>query len=90
MCLQAADCIENGSFKGDEEKQVKDLRVSCLLNGAACSLKLKGFLETIGLCTEVNKLKKKEVDSCLMRFGGFLSCFSYEHKILEIFLSDML
>jgi len=84
ICLQAAECIENGKFEGGDEKQVKALRVSCFLNGAACSLKLKNFLETIVLCSEVKLKKKKEVDSSLMRLGvAFFFVFVMQYFTFE-------
>ena len=52
---QAADFVnEDGSFEDDEQKLAEQLRVSCWLNGAACSLKLHDFQGTIMLCSEVD------------------------------------
>ena len=48
--LKAADYVsEDGSFGDDEQNLAKALRVSCWLNGAACSLKLDNFSEAIKL-----------------------------------------
>ncbi|KAJ4701592.1 Peptidylprolyl isomerase [Melia azedarach] len=44
---------EDGTFGDDEEKLAKSLRVSCWLNGAACSLKLNDYQEAIKLCSNV-------------------------------------
>ena len=52
---QAADFVnEDGSFEDDEQKLAEQLRVSCWLNGAACSLKLHDFQGAIKLCSEVD------------------------------------
>lgn len=45
---------EDGTFGDDEEKLAKSLRVSCWLNGAACSLKLNDYQEAIKLCSNVS------------------------------------
>ncbi|XP_052189220.1 70 kDa peptidyl-prolyl isomerase-like isoform X2 [Diospyros lotus] len=50
---KAADYVsEDASFGQDVQKLVKALRVSCWLNGAACSLKLNDFTEAIKLCSK--------------------------------------
>ncbi|XP_057427339.1 70 kDa peptidyl-prolyl isomerase-like isoform X2 [Lotus japonicus] len=50
---KAADFVsEDGSFGDDEQNLAKALRVSCWLNGAACSLKLNDFPEAIKLCSQ--------------------------------------
>jgi FK506-binding protein 4/5 len=55
---QAADYVnEDESFRDDEQKLAKQLRVSCWLNGAACSLKLNDFLGAINLCSKVDSEK---------------------------------
>ncbi|XP_020891758.1 70 kDa peptidyl-prolyl isomerase isoform X2 [Arabidopsis lyrata subsp. lyrata] len=64
---KAADFIETGKFEGDEEKQLKALRVSCFLNAAACSLKLKNFRETIILCSEVLDIEFQNVKALYRR-----------------------
>ncbi|KAG7585289.1 FKBP-type peptidyl-prolyl cis-trans isomerase domain [Arabidopsis thaliana x Arabidopsis arenosa] len=69
---KAAECIENGKFEGDEEKQVKALRVSCFLNGAACSLKLKNFLETTILCSEVLDIEFQNVKALYRRAQSYI------------------
>ncbi|WVY90605.1 hypothetical protein V8G54_036119 [Vigna mungo] len=51
---QAVDFLsDDGSFGYSEQKQADALRVSCWLNGAACSLKLNDFSGAIKLCTQV-------------------------------------
>jgi FK506-binding protein 4/5 len=51
---QAADYVSEDTIFGDDElKLAKTLRVSCWLNGAACSLKLNDFQEAIKLCSKV-------------------------------------
>ncbi|CAA0302028.1 unnamed protein product [Arabidopsis thaliana] len=72
ICLKAAECIENGKFEGGDEKQVKALRVSCFLNGAACSLKLKNFLETIVLCSEVLDIEFQNVKALYRRAQSYI------------------
>ena len=47
---------EEVQFGDDELKLAKALRVSCWLNGAACSLKLNDFHEAIKLCSKVISL----------------------------------
>lgn len=52
--VQAADYVgEDNDFGDAEQKLVKALRVSCWLNGAACSLKLNDFKEAINLSSKV-------------------------------------
>ncbi|KAF5740604.1 FKBP-type peptidyl-prolyl cis-trans isomerase family protein [Tripterygium wilfordii] len=56
---KAADYVsEDGSFGDEEQKLVKALRVSCWLNGAACSLKLSDFQGAIKLCSKVSCTRK--------------------------------
>ncbi|KAK7321630.1 hypothetical protein VNO77_32458 [Canavalia gladiata] len=51
---KAADFVsEDGSFGDEEQKLAKVVRVSCWLNGAACSLKLNDFPGAIKLCSQV-------------------------------------
>lgn len=51
---QAVDYVsEDGSFGDEDQELVKALRVSCWLNGAACSLKLHDFEDAIKLCSKV-------------------------------------
>ncbi|CAH2047289.1 unnamed protein product [Thlaspi arvense] len=83
---KAADCIENGSFEGVEEKQVKALRVSCFLNGAACSLKLNDFQEAFRLCSKLLLLSSFNSNSrCSMYF-----CTRYIGNDFYCLLSQML
>ncbi|KAL1194387.1 Peptidyl-prolyl cis-trans isomerase FKBP62 [Cardamine amara subsp. amara] len=81
---KAAECIERGSFKGDEETQVKALRVSCLLNGAACSLKLKDFLETICLCTEVLDIEFQNVKALYRRAQSYIEMGDFNSAEMDI------
>ncbi|XP_010513402.1 PREDICTED: 70 kDa peptidyl-prolyl isomerase-like [Camelina sativa] len=69
---KAAECIANGFFEGDEEKMVKALRVSCFLNGAACSLKLNNFLETVNLCSEVLAIEFQNVKALYRRAQSYI------------------
>ncbi|XVE55731.1 hypothetical protein DITRI_Ditri03aG0181800 [Diplodiscus trichospermus] len=52
---KAVDYVsEDEPFGDDEQKLVKALRISCWLNGAACSLKLNDFQGAIKLCSKVS------------------------------------
>ncbi|KAK7376981.1 hypothetical protein VNO80_02401 [Phaseolus coccineus] len=60
---QAVDFLsDDGSFGFGEQKQADALRVSCWLNGAACSLKLNDFRGAIKLCSQV-----LDVEFCNMK-----------------------
>lgn len=52
--MQAIEYIcDDEPFSSDEQKMSKVLRVSCWLNNAACSLKLKDFQGAVILCSKV-------------------------------------
>ncbi|KAL5777574.1 hypothetical protein ACOSP7_010500 [Xanthoceras sorbifolium] len=70
---KAADYVsEDGSFGDDEQKLVKSLRVSCWLNGAACSLKLNDFQETIKLCSKVLEYEFHNVKALYRRAQAYI------------------
>ncbi|XP_024963219.1 peptidyl-prolyl cis-trans isomerase FKBP62-like isoform X1 [Cynara cardunculus var. scolymus] len=51
---KAVDYVSEEGLLGDDvQKLVKSLRVSCWLNGAACSLKLNDYQEAIKLCSKL-------------------------------------
>ncbi|XP_010553661.1 PREDICTED: 70 kDa peptidyl-prolyl isomerase isoform X2 [Tarenaya hassleriana] len=79
---KAADCVEACSFGDDEEKQVKALRVSCWLNGAACSLKLKDFPEAIRLCSKVLEIEFLNVKALYRRAQAYI-------EIGDLFQAEM-
>lgn len=52
--IQASNYTEfSHSFTDDQKCLAKELRLSCLLNNAACKLKLGEYLEASRLCTKV-------------------------------------
>ncbi|TKY57910.1 70 kDa peptidyl-prolyl isomerase [Spatholobus suberectus] len=88
---KAADFVsEDGSFEDDEQKQAKALRLSCWLNGAACSLKLNDFPEAIKLCSQVLDVEFCNVKALYrraqahMETGDFLLADVDIKKALEV------
>ncbi|KAK0576333.1 hypothetical protein LWI29_015602 [Acer saccharum] len=70
---KAADYVsEDGSFADDEQPLVKSLRVSCWLNGAACSLKLNDFQEAIKLCSKVLDYEFHNVKALYRRAQAYM------------------
>ncbi|GKV10392.1 hypothetical protein SLEP1_g21763 [Rubroshorea leprosula] len=70
---KAADYVsEDASFGDTEEKLVKALRVSCWLNGAACSIKLKDFQEAIKLCSKVLDIESYNVKALYRRAQSYM------------------
>ncbi|OAY23052.1 hypothetical protein MANES_18G047900v8 [Manihot esculenta] len=70
---KAADyVVEEGSFGDDEQKLVKSLRVSCWLNGAACSLKLDDFQGAINLCSKVLDIEFNNVKALYRRAQAYI------------------
>ncbi|ESQ29577.1 hypothetical protein EUTSA_v10024088mg [Eutrema salsugineum] len=86
---QAAECIANGYFYDDEKKQVEALKVSCLLNGAACCLKLKDFLKATWLCSKALMIDFQNVKALyrraqsLIETGDLVSAETDIKKALE-------
>lgn len=60
------------SFGDDEKKLVKELRVSCWLNSAACSLKLENFREAIRLCSKVLDVESYNVKALYRRAQAYM------------------
>ncbi|XP_021889647.1 70 kDa peptidyl-prolyl isomerase-like isoform X2 [Carica papaya] len=82
---KAADYVsEDGSFGDDELKQVKALRVSCWLNGAACSLKLKDFREAIKLCSRVLDIEFYNVKALYRRAQAYMETSDLVSAELDI------
>ncbi|OMO50931.1 hypothetical protein CCACVL1_30112 [Corchorus capsularis] len=80
---KAVDYVsEDGSFGDDELKEVKALRISCWLNGAACSLKLNDFQGAIKLCSQVLDFEFHNVKALYRRAQAFI-------ETSDLFLADL-
>ncbi|MBA0720740.1 hypothetical protein Golax_008345, partial [Gossypium laxum] len=70
---KAVDYVsEDGLFQDDEQKQIKALRISCWLNGAACSLKLSDFWGAIQLCSKVLDFESHNVKALYRRAQAYM------------------
>ncbi|KAE8682803.1 Peptidyl-prolyl cis-trans isomerase FKBP65 [Hibiscus syriacus] len=70
---KAVDYVsEDGLFRDDEQKLVKALRISCWLNGAACSLKLSDFQGAIQLCSKVLDFESHNVKALYRRAQAYM------------------
>lgn len=70
---KAVDYVsEDGLFQDDEQKQIKALRISCWLNGAACSLKLSDFWGAIQLCSKVLDFESYNVKALYRRAQAYM------------------
>lgn len=70
---KAADYVSEDVIFGDDElKLAKTLRVSCWLNGAACSLKLNDFQEAIKLCSKVLDVEFLNVKALYRRAQAYM------------------
>ncbi|KAK6277642.1 hypothetical protein POUND7_017965 [Theobroma cacao] len=70
---KAVDYVsEDGPFGDDEQKLVKALRISCWLNGAACSLKLSDFQGAIKLCSKVLDFEFHNVKALYRRAQAYM------------------
>lgn len=70
---KALDCVsEDGSFEDFEQKPVNALRVTCWLNGAACSLKLNDFQEAIMFCSKVLDIEFHNVKALYRRAQAYM------------------
>ncbi|GAB4852375.1 hypothetical protein Ancab_016567 [Ancistrocladus abbreviatus] len=82
---KAADYVsEEGTFGHEEQKLAKALRVSCWLNGAACSLKLKDYKEAIKLCSKVLDIEFHNVKALYRRAQAFMENADLEYAELDI------
>ncbi|KAK4434339.1 peptidyl-prolyl isomerase [Sesamum alatum] len=89
---KAADYVgEDGSLTDDDDKVVKSLRVSCWLNGAACSLKLNNFGEAIILCSKILDVESCNVKALYRRaqaYMGVSELYSAEMDIKKALEAD--
>ncbi|KAE8715630.1 Peptidyl-prolyl cis-trans isomerase FKBP65 [Hibiscus syriacus] len=70
---KAVDYVsEDGLFRDDEQKLMKELRISCWLNGAACSLKLSDFQGAIQLCSKVLDFESHNVKALYRRAQAYM------------------
>ncbi|KAG2692399.1 hypothetical protein I3843_08G051600 [Carya illinoinensis] len=70
---KAAEHIsDDESFGDDEQKLAKQLRVSCWLNAAACSLKLNDFQGAIMLCSKVLDVESHNVKALYRRAQAYM------------------
>nr|CAB3449791.1 unnamed protein product [Digitaria exilis] len=69
---KALSFVEYDSSFSEEEKQLsKPLKISCMLNNAACKLKLKDYKEAKELCTEVLELDSTNVKALYRRAQAY-------------------
>ncbi|XP_071710598.1 70 kDa peptidyl-prolyl isomerase-like isoform X3 [Rutidosis leptorrhynchoides] len=73
---------EEGQFGDDDKKVVKSLRVTCWLNGAACSLKLNDCKEAIKLCSMVLDAESYNVKALYRRAQAYME--SYDLQLAEL------
>ncbi|XP_020547891.1 70 kDa peptidyl-prolyl isomerase isoform X2 [Sesamum indicum] len=82
---KAADYVgEDGYLTGDDEKVVKSLRVSCWLNGAACSLKLNNFGEAINLCSKILDVESCNVKALYRRAQAYMGISELHSAEMDI------
>ncbi|KAM7520923.1 hypothetical protein LguiB_019885 [Lonicera macranthoides] len=82
---KAADYVgEDGSFEDKDQKLVKSLRVSCWLNGAACSLKLNDFQGAIKLCSKVLDVEFYNVKALYRRAQAYMETADLHSAELDI------
>lgn len=82
---KAVDYVsEDGSFGDEDQELVKALRVSCWLNGAACSLKLHDFEDAIKLCSKVLDVEFQNVKALYRRAQAFMETADLDLAELDI------
>ncbi|XVF39783.1 hypothetical protein PTKIN_Ptkin01aG0060300 [Pterospermum kingtungense] len=82
---EAVDYVsEDQPFGDDENKLVKALRISCWLNGAACSLKLNDFQGAIKLCSKVLEFEFHNVKALYRRAQAFMETSDLVSADLDI------
>lgn len=82
---KAVDYVsEEGMFGDDDQKLVKSLRVSCWLNGAACSLKLNDYQEAIKLCSKVLDVEFSNVKALYRRAQAYMKTCDLQLAELDI------
>ncbi|KAL3604675.1 hypothetical protein D5086_005534 [Populus alba] len=62
----------DSSFREEEKKQAKALKVACNLNNAACKLKLKDYKQAEKLCTKVLELESRNVKALYRRAQAYI------------------
>ncbi|TXG74140.1 hypothetical protein EZV62_002719 [Acer yangbiense] len=62
----------DSSFREEEKKQAKALKVACNLNDAACKLKLKEYKQAEKLCTKVLELESRNVKALYRRAQAYI------------------
>nr|GEW06799.1 70 kDa peptidyl-prolyl isomerase-like [Tanacetum cinerariifolium] len=82
---RAVDYVnEDGVFGDDDQKLIKSLRVSCWLNGAACSLKLNDYQEAIKLCSKVLDVEFYNVKALYRRAQAYMETLDLQLAELDI------
>lgn len=82
---KAVDYVnEDGVFGDDDQKLIKSLRVSCWLNGAACSLKLNDYQEAIKLCSKVLDVEFYNVKALYRRAQAYMETSDLQLAELDI------
>lgn len=82
---KAADYVsEDVSFGDNDQKLVKALKVSCWLNGAACSLKLNDFHEAIKLCSKVLDVGFHNIKALYRRAQAYMEIADLDLAELDI------
>ena len=62
----------DSAFSDEEKKQAKALKISCNLNNAACTLKLKLYKQAEKLCTKVLELDSNNVKAFYRRAQAYI------------------
>ncbi|XP_024963222.1 peptidyl-prolyl cis-trans isomerase FKBP62-like isoform X3 [Cynara cardunculus var. scolymus] len=82
---KAVDYVSEEGLLGDDvQKLVKSLRVSCWLNGAACSLKLNDYQEAIKLCSKVLDVEFYNVKALYRRAQAYMKTYDLQLAELDI------
>ncbi|KAK9069489.1 hypothetical protein SSX86_011393 [Deinandra increscens subsp. villosa] len=82
---KAVDYVgEEGQFGDDDNNIVKLLKISCWLNGAACSLKLNDHQEAIKLCSKVLEIEFYNVKALYRRAKAFMEISDLQLAELDI------
>ncbi|XP_078430511.1 70 kDa peptidyl-prolyl isomerase-like [Wolffia australiana] len=75
---------DTGPFSSDEEKLSGALRVSCWLNKALCSLKLKDFRGAIVSCSKVLEVESCNVKALFRRAQAYLENYDLDLAELDL------
>ncbi|KAF7803973.1 70 kDa peptidyl-prolyl isomerase-like [Senna tora] len=83
--IEAVKCIEfDHSFSDDEKRHASTLRLSCLLNNAACKLKLGDYAEASRLCTKVLEQDPLNVKALYRRCQAYQKTSDLEKAEVDI------